>query len=55
MEIKSDIEIAQAADLRPIYQASTAEEAARQLDGFEEKWAGNSLATTRERLSRRSS
>ena len=29
-----------AADLRPIYQASTAEEAARQLDGFEEKWAG---------------
>ena len=28
------------ADLRPIYQASTAEEAARQLDGFEEKWAG---------------
>ncbi|WP_128255816.1 IS256 family transposase [Falsirhodobacter deserti] len=29
-----------AADLRPIYQAPTAEEAARQLDGFEEKWAG---------------
>jgi putative transposase len=28
------------ADLRPIYQAPTAEEAARQLDGFEEKWAG---------------
>ncbi|WP_128253373.1 IS256 family transposase [Falsirhodobacter deserti] len=31
-----------AADLRPIYQAPTAEEAARQLDGFEEKWAGKS-------------
>ena len=29
-----------AADLRPIYQAPTAEEAARQLDLFEEKWAG---------------
>ena len=29
-----------AADLRPIYEAPTAEEAARQLDAFEEKWAG---------------
>ena len=29
-----------AADLRPIYEAPTAEEAARRLDGFEEKWAG---------------
>ena len=29
-----------AADPRPIYQAPTAEEAARQLDGFEKKWAG---------------
>ena len=29
-----------AADLRPIYQAPTPEEAARQLDLFEEKWAG---------------
>ena len=29
-----------AADLRPIYEAPTAEEAARQLDGFEDKWAG---------------
>ena len=27
-----------AADLRPIYEAPTAEEAARQLDTFEEKW-----------------
>ena len=30
-----------AADLRPIYQASTAEEAARQLDGFEENGLEN--------------
>ena len=29
-----------AADLRPIYEAPTAEEAARQLDTFEEKWVG---------------
>ena len=29
-----------AADLRPIYEAPTAEEAARQLEGFAEKWAG---------------
>mgnify|MGYP006184660353 FL=1 len=29
-----------AADLRPIYEAPTAEEAERQLDAFEEKWAG---------------
>jgi transposase-like protein len=29
-----------AADLRPIYEAPTAEEAARMLDAFEEKWAG---------------
>jgi transposase-like protein len=29
-----------AADLRPIYEAPTAEEAARQLDAFEDKWAG---------------
>ena len=29
-----------AADLRPIYEAPTAEEAARQLNAFEEKWAG---------------
>lgn len=29
------------ADLRLIYEAPTAEEAARQLDAFEEKWAGN--------------
>lgn len=29
-----------AADLRSIYQAPTAAEAARQLDAFEEKWAG---------------
>jgi transposase-like protein len=29
-----------AADLRPIYHAPTAEEAVRQLDMFEEKWAG---------------
>ena len=29
-----------AADLRPIYQAPTAEEAGRQLDAFDEKWAG---------------
>ena len=29
-----------AADLRPIYEAPTAEEAARQLEVFEEKWAG---------------
>ena len=29
-----------AADLRPIYEAPTAEEAARQLDAFEEKWGG---------------
>ena len=29
-----------AADLRPIYEAPTAEEAARQLDAFEKKWAG---------------
>ncbi len=29
-----------AADLRPIYEAPTAGEAARQLDAFEEKWAG---------------
>ena len=29
-----------AADPRPIYQAPTAEEAARQLDGFEKNWAG---------------
>jgi transposase-like protein len=29
-----------AADLRPIYEAPTAEEAARQLDIFEEKWGG---------------
>lgn len=29
-----------AADLRPIYEAPTAEEAARQLEAFEEKWAG---------------
>jgi transposase-like protein len=28
-----------AADLRPIYEAPTAGEAARQLDAFEEKWA----------------
>jgi transposase-like protein len=28
-----------AADLRPIYEAPTAEEAARQLDTFEDKWA----------------
>ena len=28
-----------AAALRPIYEAPTAEEAARQLDAFEEKWA----------------
>jgi putative transposase len=28
------------ADLRPIYEASTADEAARQLDAFEGKWAG---------------
>jgi transposase-like protein len=28
------------ADLRPIYEAPTAEEAARQLDTFEEKWVG---------------
>ncbi len=28
------------ADLRPIYEAPTAEEAARQLDTFEAKWAG---------------
>ena len=30
-----------AADLRPIYEIPTAEEAARQLDGFEEAWAAN--------------
>lgn len=29
-----------AADLRPIYEAPTAEEAARQLDRFAAKWAG---------------
>lgn len=29
-----------AADLRPIYEAPTAEEAARQLDTFETKWVG---------------
>ena len=29
-----------AADLRPIYEAPTAEEAARQLDAFEDKWGG---------------
>src|SRR5690606_39359947 len=29
-----------AADLRPIYEAPTAEEAARQLGAFEEKWVG---------------
>ena len=29
-----------AADLRHIYEAPTAEEAARQLDAFEEKWVG---------------
>ena len=29
-----------AADLRPVYEAPTAEEAARQLDSFEEKWGG---------------
>ena len=29
-----------AADLRPIYEARTAEEAARQLDVFEDKWGG---------------
>lgn len=29
-----------AADLRPIYEAPTAEQAARQLDAFEEKWGG---------------
>jgi putative transposase len=29
-----------AADLRPIYEAPTAEEAAHQLDSFEAKWAG---------------
>lgn len=29
-----------AADLRPIYEAPTAEEAARRLDDFEERWAG---------------
>ena len=29
-----------AADLRPIYEAPTAEQAARQLDSFEEKWGG---------------
>ena len=28
------------ADLRPIYEAPTAEEAARQLDAFEDKWGG---------------
>lgn len=31
---------AAAADLRPIYEAPTAEEAASRLDDFEEKWAG---------------
>jgi len=30
-----------ATDLRPIYEAPTAEEAAHQLDAFGEKWAGN--------------
>lgn len=29
-----------AADLRPIHEAATAEEAARQLDAFEENWVG---------------
>ena len=29
------------ADLRPIYEAPTAEEAARRLNDFEERWAGN--------------
>jgi putative transposase len=29
-----------AADLRQIYEAQTTEEAARQIDTFEEKWAG---------------
>ena len=40
-----------AADLRPICQAPTAEDAARLLDGFEEKWAGRypSIAPARRR------
>lgn len=29
-----------AADLRPIYEAPTAEEASRKLNTFEEKWGG---------------
>ncbi len=29
-----------AADVRPVYEATIAEEAARQLDAFDEKWAG---------------
>ncbi len=36
-----------AADLRPIYEAPTAEEAARQLDAFEDKWAGNTRPSPR--------
>jgi transposase-like protein len=34
------LEVTVAADLRPIYEAPTAEEAAHQLDALEEKWGG---------------